>query len=80
MKNFLAILEFCASYIEYKNAKFTGIDFRGRANVKYFMQTKLLRFCKETTKVSSFPLLKKLLNQQIFSLQRRRYQYCGFSS
>ena len=55
---FLAILEFCAFYIEYKNAKFTEINFRDRTNVKYFMQTQLLRFCKDTSKVSSLPLLK----------------------
>ena len=27
MNNFLAVLEFCAFYIEYKNAKLTGINF-----------------------------------------------------
>ena len=58
MNNFLAILEFCAFYIEYKNAKFTGINFRGWTNVKCFMQTQLLWFSKNTAKVSSFPLLK----------------------
>ena len=58
MNNFLTILEFCSFYIEYKNAKFTGINFRGQTNVKYFMQTQLLRFCKNTAKVSSLPLLK----------------------
>ena len=35
-----------------------AVNFRGRANVKYFMQTQLLRFYKDTTKVSSLPLLK----------------------
>ena len=35
-----------------------AINFRGRANVKYFMQTQVLRFCKDTAKVSSLPLLK----------------------
>ena len=50
MNNFLAIKEFCA--------KFTGINFLGRTNVKYLMQTQLLRFCKNTAKVSSLPLLK----------------------
>ena len=35
-----------------------AINFRGRANVKYFMQTQLLRFYKDTAKVSSLPLLK----------------------
>ena len=58
MNNFLAILELCAFYIEYKKVKFTAISFRGPTNVKYFMQTQLLRFCKDTTKVSFLPLLK----------------------
>ena len=58
MNNFLATLEFCAFYTEYKNAKFTGIKFRGRNNVKYLMQTQLLRFCKNTAKVSPLRLLK----------------------
>ena len=58
MNNFLTVLELCAFYIEYKNAKLTEINFRGRTNVKHFMQTQLLRFCKETAKVSSLPLLK----------------------
>ena len=34
------------------------INFRGRTSVKYFMQTQLLQFCKDTVKVFSFPLLK----------------------
>ena len=50
MNNFLAIKEFCA--------KFTGINFLGRTNIKYLMQTQLLRFCKNTAKVSSLPLLR----------------------
>ena len=58
MNNFLAIPEFCAFYVEYKKVKFTAINFRGRTNVKYFVQTQLLRFCKDTAKVSSLPLLK----------------------
>ena len=52
MNNFLGILEFCPFYIEYKNAKFTGINFRGRTNVKYLKQTQLLQFCKNTAKYS----------------------------
>ena len=44
MNNILAILELCAFYIGYKNARFTEINFRGRTNVKYFMQTQLLWF------------------------------------
>ena len=35
-----------------------AINFRGRANVKYFMQTQLLRFYKDLAKVSSLPLSK----------------------
>ena len=58
MNNFLAILEFYAYYTEYKNAKFTRINVHGRTNVKCFTQTQLLWFCKDTAKVSSFPLLK----------------------
>ena len=58
MSNFLAILEFGVFYIEYKNVKFTGINFRGRTNVKYLMETQILRFCKNTAKVSFLPLLK----------------------
>ena len=58
MNNFLAILELCAFYIEYKKVKFTAINFRGRTNVKYFMQAQVLRFYRDTAKVSSFPLLK----------------------
>ena len=34
-----------------------GTNFRGRTNVKHFMQTQFLRFCKDTA-VSSLPLLK----------------------
>ena len=54
MNNFSAILELYAFYIEYKKVKFTAIDFRGQTNVKYFMQTQVLRFSKDTTKVSPF--------------------------
>ena len=34
------------------------INFRGRASVKYFIQIRLLQFCKDTAKVSSLHLLK----------------------
>ena len=37
---------------------FTANNIRGRTNVRYFMQAQLLRFCKDTAKVSSLPLLK----------------------
>ena len=58
MNHFLAILELCAFYIEYKKVKFTAINFRGRTNVKYFMQAQFLRFCKDTAKVYCLPLSK----------------------
>ena len=58
MNNFSAILGFFAFYIKLKNAEFTGINFRGRTNIKYFMQTELLRLCKDTAKVSTLFLLK----------------------
>ena len=35
-----------------------AINFRGRANGKYFMQTQVLIFYQGTAKVSSLPLLK----------------------
>ena len=35
-----------------------AINFRGRANVKYFMETQLLRFYKDTAKAFSLSLLK----------------------
>ena len=35
-----------------------AINNRGRANVNYLMQTQLMRFYKDTAKVSSLPLLK----------------------
>ena len=58
MNNFLKILQLYAFYIEQKKAKFKGINLRGRINFKYFMQTQLLRFCKDTTKVFSLSVLK----------------------
>ena len=56
MNNFLAVLELCAFYIEYEKVKFRAFNFQ--TNVKYFMQTQLLQFCKDTSKVSCLPLLK----------------------
>ena len=58
MNNFLTILELYVFYIEYKKVKFMAISFRGRTNVKYFMQTLLLQSFKDTAKFSSLPLLK----------------------
>ena len=49
-----------------------AINFRSQTNVKYFMQTQLLRFYKDTTKVSSLPLLKITAKSKI----RRRYERC----
>ena len=51
LNKFLAIPEFKAFDIEYKNTKFTRINFHCRTNVRCFMQTQLLRFCKDTAKV-----------------------------
>ena len=64
---FYTILELCAFYIDYKKVKFTATNFSGRTNVKYFMQTQLLRFRKDTAKVSSVPLLEITT----------KYHYCG---
>ena len=36
-----------------------AINFRGRADVKYFMQTQHLRFYEDAAKVSSLPLLEE---------------------
>ena len=66
MNNFLAILELCAFYIEYKKIKFTEVNFRGQTNVRYFMQTQLFRFCKDTAKVSSLSLLKIIIKSTHF--------------
>ena len=57
MNNLLATVELYALYIEYKKVKFTAINFCGQTNVKCFMQTQLLRFCKDTTKGSPLSLL-----------------------
>ena len=81
MNNFLAILELCAFYIEYKKVKFMAINFGGWANAKYFMQSHLLRFCKDTVKVSSLPLLKITTKSTHFLTAKKkisilwRYQY-----
>ena len=39
MNNFLAILELCAFYIEYKNAKFTELTFLIEPVLNIFLQT-----------------------------------------
>ena len=61
INNFLAILELCAFYVENKKVKFTVMNFRGRNNVKYFMQTQVLRLLKINTKSTHFlPAKKKI--------------------
>ena len=79
MSNFLLILELYAFYIEYKQVKSTAINVRGRTNVKYFMQTQVLRLCKDTAKVSSLPLLNITTKPTYIFFLRRRYQYCGLN-
>ena len=54
MNNFLAILDLSTFYIEYKKVKLTAINFRGRSNVKYFMQAQVLRLLKITIKSTHF--------------------------
>ena len=49
------MLELRTFYIENKKLKFTAMNFRGQTNVKYFMQTPLLQFCKDTAKLYSLP-------------------------
>ena len=72
MNIFLAILEFCAFYIEYKKVKFTAMNFRGRTNVKYFMQTQVLGFCKNSLKVSSLPLLNIITKSTHFLSAKKK--------
>ena len=38
MNKYLAILQLCAFYIEYKHVKFKAINFSGQTSAKYFMQ------------------------------------------
>ena len=72
MINFLAILELCTFYIEYKNVKFTANNFSGRTIFKYFRQAHLLRYCKDTAKVPSLPLLEiTTKSTHIFSCKER---------
>ena len=47
------------------------INFRGGTNVKNFMKTQLLRFCKDTAKVSTLPLLK-LTTESTHFLPRKK--------
>ena len=66
INNILAIMELCAFYNEYKKVKFTAINFHGRTNVKYFMQTQPLQFCKDAAKFFSLSLLKKTVISKYF--------------
>ena len=72
MNNFLPTLELCAFYIEYLKVKLTIINFRGRTNVKYFIQKQSLRFCKDTPKVSCPPLLKITTKSTHFLSARKK--------
>ena len=74
MNNFLAIMELCAIYIEYKKLKFTAINFRGRSNIKYFMQTQVLQLLKRTTKSTHFLPAKKKIPILWIELQANRIQ------
>ena len=60
INNFLAILELYAFCIENKKVKFTVMNFRGRNNAKYFMQTQVLRLLKINTKSTHFLPAKKI--------------------
>ena len=66
MNNFLAVLELCA-FASSIYPKFTGINFRGRTNVKYLMQTQTvssLPLLKITTKSTHFFSAKKKIPMQ----------------
>ena len=54
--------------------KFMGINFCGQANVKYFQQMQLLRFYKDTTKVSSLPLFKITTKSTNFLCVKKKTQ------
>ena len=49
-----------------------AINFRGRTNVKYCIQTQLLAFYKDTAKVSSLPLLKKTAKSTHFLRAKKK--------
>ena len=48
------------------NSKIHGNNFCGQTIVKCFMQTQVLRFCKDIAKVSSLPLLKITTKSTLF--------------
>ena len=58
MNSFIAILEFCAFYIEYKKVKFTAINLRGRTNVYIFYANTAFAILYRYRK-SFFPFLVK---------------------
>ena len=70
----MVILELCAFYIEHKKVKFTAINFRGRNNVKYFMQTQVLQLLKITTKSTHFLPTKKKIQILWIELQTNKIQ------
>ena len=51
-----------------------AINFRGRANVTYFMQTQVLRFYKDIAEVSSLPLLKLTTKSIHFPSAKKKTQ------
>ena len=55
MNNFLAILELCAFYIDYKKVKLTAINFRGRINVNILCKHSLCDFVKIPQMFLAFP-------------------------
>ena len=56
-----------------------AINFLGRTDVKYFMQTQLLRFCKDAAKVSSLPLLKITTESTHFLFVKKKIPICGLN-
>ena len=60
--------------IEYKKVKITAINFCGRNNVKYFIQTQVLRLFKITTKSTHFLPAKKKIPILWIELQINKIQ------
>ena len=56
-----------------------SINFFGRTDVKYFMQTQLLRFCKDAAKVSSPPLLKITTKSTHFLFAKKKIPISGLN-
>ena len=76
MNKFLAILELCAFYIEYKNTKFTEINFRGRTKIFYVNAAKVpsLPLLKTTTKPAHFLVVKKKILVMWIDIQTNKIQ------